>query len=79
VGERFPVLKRRRVSGVERLTLRGTPGGTINVPKEWTDLGEPSACEALGLAGQILDFRSLLALAELIQEIERSSGEDSCD
>jgi hypothetical protein len=79
VGKRFPVLKRRRVSGVERLTLRGTSGGTFNVPKEWTDLDEPSAFEALGFTEQILDFESLLALAELIQEIEGSSGEDSCD
>jgi hypothetical protein len=79
LGKRFPVLKSRRVSGVERLTLRGTSGGTLNVPKDWTDLGAPSASEALGFAGQILDFRSLVALAELVREIERSSGEGSCE
>jgi hypothetical protein len=79
LGKRFPVLKSRRVSGIERLTLRGTSGGTINVPKDWTDLGAPSAYGALGLAGQILDFESLLTLAELIREIERSSGEGSCE
>jgi hypothetical protein len=78
LGKRFPVLKRRRVSGIERLTLRGTAGGTINVPREWTDLAEPSACQALGIAGQILDFKSLLDLVELIQKIERSGGEDTC-
>jgi DNA primase len=79
LGKRFPVLKRRRVSGVERLTLRGTSGGTINVPREWTDLAEPSACQALGVAGQILDFKSLLDLIELIQDIEQSGGEDTCE
>ena len=36
-GQQFPVLKMRRVSGVDTLILRGAGGETFAVPLAWTD------------------------------------------
>src|SRR5215831_8713338 len=36
-GRRFVVLKLRKVSGVETLSLRHTEMGSFAVPREWTD------------------------------------------
>jgi hypothetical protein len=70
-GQRFSVLKSRRVSGVESLSLRGTSGGSFAVPREWTDLADEPPHASLDLAPLVFDFECLLALAELIEEIDR--------
>jgi hypothetical protein len=71
-GQRFLVLKTRRVSGTESLSLRGTSGGTFCVPREWTDLADPSLYADLEGDVQVLDYEHLLALTELLEEIEKS-------
>ena len=68
-GQKFPVLKTRRVSGVDTLVLRGSNMGTFAVPKEWTDKGNPLDDSARRKA-HILDFRCLLALKEIICSLD---------
>ena len=69
------LLKTRRVAGVERLTLRGSAEGSFTVPLEWTDRAPPSVYAELGLEPPILDFRCLLALADLVQHLHATTAE----
>ncbi|MGH9162765.1 MAG: DUF5372 family protein [Vicinamibacteraceae bacterium] len=75
-GRRFAVLKVRRVSGVETLSLRSDFGGPSSVPREWTDRAEPSPYEGLPVGTLIFDFRCLLELAELLDAVRRSQELD---
>jgi hypothetical protein len=67
-GQRFAILKTRRVSGVETLIVRGTTGGTYALAREWTDQADPSPYTSV--AGLHLRFDCLLALAELIRKLD---------
>ena len=48
-GQRFPVLKKRRIAGKDTLILRGLDCGTFSVAREWTDWGDPSPGDSLQL------------------------------
>jgi hypothetical protein len=65
-GERFPILKNRRVSGIDTLILRGSVAGTFAVPVAWTDRAPPSREAGGSHAPRVLDGGSLLQLAGLI-------------
>jgi len=72
-GQRFPILKLRRVRGVETLILQGTSHGTFAVPREWTDRADPLPIAILGIsAPPFLDGHCLLQLAELVSLLQRS-------
>jgi hypothetical protein len=71
-GQRFLVLRRRRISGVETVSLRGNSDETICVPREWTDLSDVSPLFGLGAASLVLEFGHLLVLAQLVDEIAPS-------
>jgi hypothetical protein len=72
-GQQFPILKLRRVRGIETLILQGTSHGTFAVPREWTDRADPSPVAALGISPlPILDGLCLRQLAELIALLRRS-------
>jgi hypothetical protein len=66
----FEVLKRRRVSGVDTLTLRHVDHGTLTVPREWTDLADPDPLSELGQPAARLNPILLLELAELLRQLE---------
>src|SRR6478736_4140714 len=66
-GQRFVVLKVRRVSGVETLSLRHVELGSFAVPREWTNwapLDEHAAHP--GRQPLLIDAFGLLALTELV-------------
>ncbi|HXJ96158.1 MAG TPA: DUF5372 family protein, partial [Terriglobia bacterium] len=46
-GQRFEVLKKRRVAGVDTLILRELERGTLSVPREWTDWADLSPNDSL--------------------------------
>ncbi len=75
-GRHFPILKTRRVAGVDRVSLRGSPDGSIAIPLEWTDQAPPSAFEQVGIEPSILDFRCLLELVELVQQLKSGKKTD---
>ncbi|MFC1816142.1 DUF5372 family protein [Thermodesulfobacteriota bacterium] len=69
-GQEFPILKTRRVSGVDTLVLRGSTMGTFAVPKEWTDKGNPLNDDSEQRNAPILDFRCLLTLRDIIHSLD---------
>jgi hypothetical protein len=74
-GQRFAVLKRRVVSGVETLIVRGGSEGTRAVPAEWTDRAAPPLYAELGTGPRVLEPASLLELAGLVASIAGSNKE----
>jgi hypothetical protein len=66
-GQRFPILKRRRVRGIDTFLLQGTVLGSFSVPREWTDQADPSSI-AVNKAPPVLDPSCLVALTELIKQ-----------
>jgi len=74
-GQQFVVLKVRRVSGVDTLSLRHTELGSFAMPREWTDWAPPSTqVTPAGSPPLITDAFGLLALNELIASLSRKRG-----
>ncbi len=69
-GQRYQVLKTRRVSGIETLVLRDTSAGTFAIAKEWTNLSDPSSQAAPDFTPLILQFDSLQEIVDIIKEID---------
>jgi hypothetical protein len=65
-GQQFPLLKIRRIGGVETVILRGTSGGTFAVPLAWTDRAEPNPWQTIGSNPPLFSAQSLASLVELI-------------
>jgi hypothetical protein len=76
-GQRFVVLKVRRVAGVETLSLRHHDLGSFAMAREWTDWAPPNA-HVTPTGGQplIIDAFGLLALNELIASLPANVGLD---
>jgi hypothetical protein len=68
-GQHFVVLKVRRVSGIETLSLRHSERGSFAVRREWTDWAAPEAGTGPGIEPMIIDALGLVALAELVESI----------
>jgi Family of unknown function (DUF5372) len=68
-GQRFQVLKTRRMGGVDTLILREPARGSFSVAREWTDWADPSLYESLGLPPRRLDADLLLELAVLLERL----------
>ena len=71
-GQRFEVLKKRRVAGVDTLILRELERGSFSVAREWTDWADPTLSDSLGLPPQRLDVRLLLELVTLLEVLTNS-------
>ena len=72
-GQRFIVLKVRKVSGVEILSLRHTEMGSLAIARDWTDWAPPgTSVEPInGQRSLLFDALGLLALAELVGSLKR--------
>ena len=66
-GQRFEVLKKRRIAGVDTLILREVKRGSFSVACEWTDWADPSLADSLNFPPRRLDAESLLELATLLE------------
>ena len=75
-GRRFVVLKLRKVSGVETLSLRHTEMGSFAVPREWTDWEPPGTSSEPNTDQRplLFDVAGALALAELVHALKRNKG-----
>jgi hypothetical protein len=69
-GQRLVVLKRRRVSGVETLSLRHPDLGSVAMPREWTDWAPSDQQVCAHGAPLIIDAFALVALADLIARLD---------
>jgi Family of unknown function (DUF5372) len=72
-GQRFVVLKLRRVAGVETLSLRHPDLGTFAMTREWTDWAAPDVQAAPCIEPIIVDASGLIALAEFVESISSRS------
>ena len=68
-GQRFEVLKKRRVAGVDTLILRDPEYGSFSIAREWTDWADPSVYEMFGLPPSRLSAESLLELVTLLDHL----------
>jgi hypothetical protein len=75
-GQRFEVLKKRRVAGVDTLILRECKYGSLSIAREWTDWADPNLYDSLGLPSGRLDVESLLELVTLVDHLQK--GEEQC-
>jgi len=74
-GQRFVVLKVRRVSGVETLSLRHPDLGSFAMPREWTNWAPPGEQISAGAVPLLIDAFGLTALAELMASIAQGQFE----
>jgi Family of unknown function (DUF5372) len=74
-GQRFVVLKVRKVAGVERLSLRHPDLGSLAMRAEWTDWASPNNATQNSGAPLIIDIFALLELAQLVESISSPSQE----
>src|SRR6202171_3987294 len=64
-GQRFEVLKARRIAGIDTLLVRELDRGSFSIAREWTDWADPS----LGLPPQRLDANSLFSFGTLFGQL----------
>ena len=72
-GQRFPVLKARRIADTETLILRDTDRGSFSIAREWTDWGTPSVHDDTISPVCYFDLHMLLELIALIDQIAAPS------
>ena len=72
-GQRFQILKLRKVADEDTIILQGTYRGTFAVPREWTEQADPHPYDSLNTPAPILCFRCLIALTKLVEKIEKRS------
>jgi hypothetical protein len=70
-GQRFEVLKKRRIAGVDTLILRELERGGFSVAREWTDWADPSPYDPLRLPLPRLDADALFELVILVEQLRR--------
>ncbi len=70
-GQRFQVLKARRIAGIDTLLLRELDRGSFSIAREWTDWSDPSPYDSLTLPRRRLDADSLFELAMLVEQLSK--------
>lgn len=71
-GQRFEVLKQRRIAGLDTLILRELDRGTFSIAREWTDWADPSPYDLVGVAPRRLVAESLFELVVLLDQLATS-------
>jgi hypothetical protein len=71
-GQRFPILKVRKIAGQEVLSLYDEKRGSLSIPRDWTDQAELSPYAGLLEPAPLLDVRCLLKLHELVRATSKS-------
>jgi hypothetical protein len=71
-GQRFEVLKKRCIAGVDTLILRECKRGSFSIAREWTDWADPSGYDSLDLPLRRLEAGSLFELVALLEQLSGS-------
>jgi hypothetical protein len=72
-GQKFVVLKLRRVSGVATLSVRHPDLGSFALRQDWTDWSAPDAPAALQATSLMIDALGLVELAMIVESLSRDS------
>jgi len=75
-GQSFPLLKIRRVGGVETVILQSTDG-TLAVPLAWTDRAALNPWQAIGKDPPLFTEQSLVSLVELLDLLSARDDKDN--
>lgn len=76
-GQRFPVLKERRVAGTDTQLLGHLERGSFSIAREWTDWGAPFAQGDASITVCRFDLGKLLDLIDLIDQLAVSASRKS--
>lgn len=63
-GQKFRILKIRKIAGEDILSLKGSSTGTFGIPRNWTDQSDPHMFADDPLL--ILSYPYLVKLCELV-------------
>ena len=74
-GQRFAILKVRKIAGQDVLSLYDETRGSLTMPRAWTDQAEPSPYMGLRAPAPRLDVRCLLKLHELVRATSKRGHE----
>ena len=66
-GQKFRILKIKKIAGEDIFSLRGSSTGTFGIPRNWTDQSEPHMFANDPLL--ILSYPYLVKLSELVSLI----------
>jgi hypothetical protein len=69
-GQRFAVLKKRRVSGHDTLIVCDPARGTLSVRREWTDWADPSENVTAGSKAHHFAYEALIELIDLVNALK---------
>ena len=58
---------------IDILFLKGTLKATFAVPRDWTDLSDPSPLNCSGFQATVLDIKHLVELLEIINHLKFNS------
>ena len=75
-GQRFEVLKKRRLAGVDTLILRECKRGSFSIAREWTDWADPPLYDSQGLPPRRLDADFLFELVALVEQLTKPEQKD---
>src|SRR5260363_414721 len=76
-GQRFPVLKTRRVSGIDTLILAHSERGSFSLNREWTDWGALPAEGNREASACYFDLDMLLELIALVERLTTFPSKES--
>ena len=71
-GQSFPVLRNKRISGVDTLVLWTSLGESVAIPLEWTDHADPSPFNPTA----ILDGECLVDLTRLLESLKEENKKE---
>jgi hypothetical protein len=66
-GQRFPILKARKIAGQEVFSLEDEKSGSLSIPRDWTDQAVLSSGAGFLEPAPLLNVACLLKLDELIR------------
>ena len=75
-GQRFEVLKKRTLAGVDTLILRECERGSFSIAREWTDWADPPLYDLHGLQPRRLDAEFLFELVTLVEQLTKLKQKD---
>jgi hypothetical protein len=74
-GQRFEVLNKRRVAGVDTLILRECKRSSFSIARDWTDWAYPSGYDSFGWRQCRFEAKSLCGLATLVEQLIKRNKE----
>jgi len=79
LGEKFPIINKKQIGGIDTLFLKGSPGGTFPIPLDWTDQAPPPPYKILNMKPPILKVECLLKLMDIIDNLDFDVNLSSAD